>query len=662
MKQTLGLLLASCLLAADLPVREVILYKHGIGYFSRSGDLGAGESARLDFNARDMNDVLKSLTVVEKGGGKITGLRYDASIPLSQKLADLPFQIEKNRPLAEILDQLRGARITLSLGTGTISGAIVSGRVVPGTNERPQSERLVVMLDSGELRTADLGEVTGIQFADPRLQQQFRDYLIAVDGSRSREQRSVYIDSSDKAARSINVSYVIPVPVWKSSYRLIFQPNSQPTLEGWAIVDNTTGQDWTGVRLSLVSGRPISFVSRLYEPRYAERPVAELAEEQAKAPIVHQGAIGGAVPGSADLMAKGRRSALADQAVIMAAPPPPPAPMKEAAIVAPSVVESAAGRELGDLFEYSLPTPVTVKRNESAMLPFLQDKLAARKLLIYTGDGLHPTNAAEISNTSGKTLDGGPITVFDGGAYGGEALMETTKAGDKRLISYAVDLGTRITTAFDSSSEQVREIHVRRGILTFKNAVSEVRTYTIRNVDARPKTLILEHAVRPEYKLVGPKASETTADAYRFEVALAASAEQKFAVTEERVIENSISLINLTPDILITYVQNQALSASARKQLEKVADLKRQVAAAEQDMGQADADADRMAKDAQRVRQNLESLNRVAGQQAQVQTYAKQLADLEAAIAGARDKRAAAENRRQQLMTELNTTIEALQF
>jgi hypothetical protein len=186
---------------------------------------------------------------------------------LGQKIADLPFQIDRNKPLADILDQLRGARVTLNVGSSTLTGSVVSGRVVPGTNEKPQSERVVLMLDSGELRTIDLAEVSSIRFTDARLQEQLRDYLTAYDTSRSKEQRSVYIDSTGKAARSIDVSYVVPVPVWKSSYRLIFQPNAQPTLEGWAIVDNTTGQDWTNVRLSLVSGRPISFVSRLYEPR-----------------------------------------------------------------------------------------------------------------------------------------------------------------------------------------------------------------------------------------------------------------------------------------------------------------------------------------------------------------------------------------------------------
>ena len=170
-----------------------------------------------------------------------------------------------------------------------------------------------------------------------------------------------------------------------------------------------------------------------------------------------------------------------------------------------------SGQELGELFEYVIAQPVTIRKNESAMLPFLQQQIDARKLLIYSDhSSQHPTNAAELTNTSGKTLDGGPITVYDGGAYGGEALMETLKAGDKRLISYAVDLGTRITSAFDSKAAIVRELHASRGILTTKMAAEETRTYTIRNVDQKAKTLILEHPLRPDYTLLNQKPSEKT--------------------------------------------------------------------------------------------------------------------------------------------------------
>ncbi len=276
-------------MAADIPIREVILYKSGVGYFERGGTLRPGESAHLDFKASEMNDVLKSLTVEDRNGGKVTGLRYDSSEPLDQKLAAFPFRIGSQTPLSLFLDQMKGAKVEIKYGAETVSGNIVSGRSVAGDDKRPEREQLVLMLDSGELRTFDLAAANSIRFADPVLQLQLKDYLLAVNQSRSKDKRSVYIDSSDAKERQIAASYMVPMPVWKSSYRLIFNDKTEPALEGWAIVDNTTGEDWTNVRLAVVSGRPVSFISSLYEPKYVVRQTVDLPEDRAAAPVVYEG-------------------------------------------------------------------------------------------------------------------------------------------------------------------------------------------------------------------------------------------------------------------------------------------------------------------------------------------------------------------------------------
>jgi len=665
MKRTIWLAgaLAICAVAAELPVRQIVLYKHGVGYFERSGELAAGESARLDFKASEMDDVLKSLTIEEKGGGKISGLRYDSSQPLAQKLADFPFQLGAGQPLSAVLDQLKGASIELKFANETVIGAIVAARLVPGDDRRPEREQITLLMDAGDLRNFDLGAAAGIRFTDARLQAQFKDYLAALTDARSKEKRSVYIDSTDAKQREVRAGYMIPTPVWKSSYRLIFGDGPQPMLEGWAIVDNTTGEDWNKVDLSLVSGRPISFISQLYEPRYVARQTAELEEDRAAVPVVYQDAV------------EVESSAL--NAVPMPAPPPPPAakaalPMNGRALEqfaqlqkAPPIanVTPAAGRELGELFEYHIPTPVTVRRNESAMLPFLQQKIDARRLLIYSDpSSTHPMDAAEIVNSTGKTLDGGPITVYEAGAYAGEALMETVKTGDKRLIGYGVDLGTRITTQFDTRSDTIREIHARRGILTTRNASLETRTYTIRNVDQKAKTLIIEHAARPEYNLLDRKPSEKTSNAYRFEVKLAPGATEKFPVTEERVYERAFTVTDLTPDVLIYYVRNKDLNDAGRKQLEQIATLKQQLAAASREMERIDQQVNELVRDQERVRQNIASLNQVSGQQQQVQAYAQRLAGQESQLAGLHDRRAELDKKRAALEGDVSSSIEALAF
>jgi hypothetical protein len=683
---------AAAALAADLPVKQVVLYKHGVGFFERAGTLGPGESARLDFNASDMNDVLKSLTLTDSGGAKISGLRYDSMDPLSHKLAEFPFQIEGGQSLAAMFDQLKGARVELKLGNDTVSGIIVTGRVVAGTDKQSEREYLTLMLDSGEMRTVDLDAASGIRFPDVKLQAQFKDYLGALSAARSKDKRSVYIDSSDAKERQVVASYMIPAAVWKSSYRLIFGEKGQPTLEGWAIVDNTTGEDWTKVQLSLVSGRPISFVSQLYAPKYVNRPGAELADDAAARPVVHEGTftsdgapildqkVAGAGGGYGGYMAKAKMAAPAAPA---ASPVPRSLNGRDAAdlislaspgvaadenvlfrsVGASTIVASASAGELGELFEYRIAQPVTIRKGESAMLPFLQQAIDSRKLLIYSDhSSQHPTNAAELTNSTGKTLDGGPITVYDGGAYGGEALMETLKAGDKRLISYAVDLGTRITEAFNSKSAVVREIHAVRGMMTVKSSMEETRTYTIRNVDRKAKTLIVEHPLRQGYTLLNQKAAEKTPDAYRFEIALAADKSQEFAVNEERVFDQSYQVTNVTPDFLGAYIQNKALSDTGRRQLQGISDKKSQIADNDRSLEDNRNQIRDLSSDEDRIRQNINSLRVVSSQQQQVQTYAKQLDEHEQRLVALRDAGAELNKKHTTLQTELNKLVDALTF
>jgi len=645
--------------AADLPITEVTLYKHGVAHLERAGELKPGETARLDFKPDDMNDVLKSLTVTDGSGGKVNGVRYDSSDPLEKRLADFPFQLSAGASLAAFLDQMKGARIELKLGAGDAAGTIISARVVL-ESDKSQREVLVLLMDSGDIRSFDLGAASAVKLSDPKLQSQLTAYLTVLNQSHARDRRSVYIDAVGSGPRKLTASYMTPAAVWKSSYRLMFGAAGEPTLEGWAIVDNTTGDDWSNVRLAVVSGKPVSFITQLYSPRYVQRPFAELAENQAAAPVVYQGAVTGAMEAKDELMNKAAAPAAAQRAQLGLGAGVGGGTFRA---VPSSIAATADTRQAGELFEYSFATPVTVKQGESAMLPFLQQKIGARKLLVYSDSyGVNPRDAAELTNNTGKTLDGGPITVYDAGTYAGEALVETLPMSDKRLISYGVDLGTRVTTAFNSSQAVVREIHFQRGILTARSAMQETKTYTIKNVDAKAKTLVIEHTQRSGYTLIERKPSETTPSAYRFEVKLAASGTETFPVREEHVYDQALSVTNLTPDVLAVYVQNKTLNAAARQQLDQIAQKKAEVAANDAALRQAEADINSLTQDQTRIRSNIESLNRVNGQQDQVQQYARQLAAAETKLAALRDTQSDLRKKKAALDSDLNSLMERIEF
>ena len=656
--------IAALLPAAELPIREVVLYKHGVGFFERAGSIPAGETARLDFKVSEMNDVLKSLIINGKSE-RVTGLRYDSSIPLAQTLAEFPFRIDAGVALSGVLDQLKGARVELQIGSERTDGEIVAARVVAGDKDHAERQQIVLLVDSGAMRTLDLDAATSIGFTDPKLQAQFREYLGALTAARSKDKRSVYIDGNVAGARDITAEYIIPTPIWKSSYRLLFG-EGEPVLEGWAIVDNTTDDDWVNVQMALVSGKPISFISELYSPRYIQRLRAELPEEQAVAPELHDGAIFSTPSGSVSVNGVAAGSA---GGMLGGIGPPAAQPMMQRSGArfksAPSsIAATGAAFEIADLFEYRIAQPVTIKKNQSAMLPFLQSKIKGRKVVLYSDQtSAHPLNAAELSNSTGETLDGGPVTVFDAGAYAGEALVETVKAGDKRLISYGVDLGTRIATTLESGTLEEREFHLNRGVMTVKVSVDRTTTFTIHNVDAKAKTLIIEDPIEQGFTVISSqKPTETTASVRRFEVSLGAKADVKFPVVEERIDSEEQTVSSLTPDMLLAYSRNKHLSDAGKRGLGQILDVKRKITANSSQMDLTSGQIRTATSDEERMRRNLESLNHVSGQQEVVQKYAAQLAQLETKIATLNDQVNDIGNRSAALQAELNDLIEKVSF
>jgi hypothetical protein len=332
-------------------------------------------------------------------------------------------------------------------------------------------------------------------------------------------------------------------------------------------------------------------------------------------------------------------------------------------LLAASTVQGATGATLGELFEYHFPSLVTIRKNESAMLPFLQDRIEARKLLIYTdNDGEHPVNAAEITNNTGKTLDGGPITVYDGGAYAGEALVETLKAGDKRLIGYAVDYGTRITSAFNSGLRDIREIHVKDGVLSLRYSERDTRTYTINNVDSKAKTLILQQEGVSQYTVLSPKPLERTASAYRFQTDIPANTSRDVKIELEQVIRTSESISSSSPDFLMTLVTNKDLDAMGRRRLNSIVDLKRQIVETKSAWESTKAQISDLTDDQNRLRQNIDSLNRVKGQEEQVRNYSETLSKNEVQLAQLRDREKSLASQQAQLNTRLRDAINVLDF
>ncbi len=284
-------------------------------------------------------------------------------------------------------------------------------------------------------------------------------------------------------------------------------------------------------------------------------------------------------------------------------------------------------------------------------------------MLLYTpgASGEHPYDALLLENTTGKTLDGGAITVIEGNQYAGEALMETMKAGDHRPVSFAVDLGTRISTAFDSRSNDVFSVKVRRGTVFTRARNVELKTYTVRNTDSRPKKLVIEHPVRPEWKLAdGLKAAETTARHYRFRLDLPARETATLRVEEEHEVSSSVALTSLTPELLAIYVRNKALSPEAQKQVERIFAVKEQIVTAQKEVAARQEELNEIFRDQERLRQNINNLRSVPGQQEQVNAYAAKLTAQEKQVEAKNAALSTGRNHLRQLQAQLDQLMNTI--
>ncbi|MCZ2153658.1 MAG: hypothetical protein LC114_07120 [Bryobacterales bacterium] len=659
---------AAAVCAQDLPVKRVVIYKNGVGYVERTGPVNGDQPVSLTFRAEEMTDVLKSLSV-SSSGGAVERVRFSTDEGLEEKLKAFPFRIKPGEGLASLLDGLRGERIESTQGAERVTGTILSARTVPATTQVPAREYVTLLVD-GSLKNYEIASLGDLRFANAALGRQVAEYLRVVAEARNQDRRTVTIDLAKSANTQLSARYMTPMPVWKSSYRMLFGKEAKPVLEGWAVVDNTSGEDWSGVSLSLVSGKPVSFLTNIYPPVNVDRPFVPLPGIGGAAPVTYESGMrssGAPVPPAPAMRMEKAMAGGVVGGIIGGVPSSEvAADLAERQGAQQSAIASvASGEEAGALFAYHFPDRVNVRKDESVMLPFLQRTVSAQRLLIYSegqGSANHPMLAFELTNDSGLTLDGGSVTVFDGGEYAGEALFETTRQGGKRLMSYGVDLATTLRREPSSGSRVVTEISMRRGVMQIKSKQRSVVKYTASNDDARTKTLIVERPIRPNFGTISPAVSEKTSTANRFRFELPAAGAIPIEFVDEYPLQESLQVTNLNEDQLMVYLRNQALSASGRSALEKIVSKKREIAENQSRLAAVDARINSLNSQMERVRRNMGSLNSIAGQQAQVQKLAAELGTLQTDTAAAEVELDRLREKDVSLKSELNNLIESAEF
>ncbi len=657
--------------ASEIPIRRIVLYQHGLGGFERIGVVHQDQTLTLHFKESEMSDVLKSLTVLDLDGGRVEAVAYDSQKPPQKQLEDFGFDLREGDALQGLLSQLQGARVEVEVaGRAPITGSVLG--LDHRTERRGDADvrvpRLTVLGDDGRVVSADLFDLKGLRFLDEGLASDIARYLAVLRQTHHRDRRGLELRCAGEGERRVLVAYAVEQPVWKATYRLVVPERSQeerrPLLQGWAIVDNATDEDWTDVELVLVAGMPISFRFDLYTPRFVERPGLDL-RRLSEAALRRESPFADAGP---DSTLSGRAGKIV---AAPAAPLPAEKRMKSRDKVA--LVEelerqqqAAATREVGELLQYRIEHPVSIPRGRSALLPIVNERVDGRRLSYYDESvrGNHPMSAVRLVNSTGLTLEGGPLTVFEGGDYAGENYLATLRPDEVRYVPFAVDLGVDATTKRETRRERVRRVVVVRGVVrTYRDRV-ETRTYSFRVEDDEARTIVVHHPRRNGARLLVPsEPSEQDLGQYRFELTVPAGAEGSLKVREAFDEIQTVSISDFTPDLVSVWQENGLLDPAFEAALQDILQRKQRIAELGRRIEGEQKSLDDLYRDQERLRLNLQALPGTTPEEKDLRgTYVEKLAKGEEEVASIRSRLDELRTRLESERGELDRIVSKLAF
>ncbi len=606
----------------DLPVTKAMLFSSGVGYFEHSGAVDGDGTVRLSFKTEQINDVLKSMVLMDLDGGTVTSVAYAGNDPVDRALGSFSIDISGQPTLADLLRQLRGAEVVVDTITGKILGVEAENRTT-GNPPVTVTEHILRLVTDKGIQSVRLSATTSLMFTDKKMQGELNEALALLIGAKDTDRKPVDVRFIGKGKRRVRIGYLVESPVWKTSYRLDLSPE-EPLLQGWAIVENTSDNDWKSVNLSLISGRPISFVQDLYTPLYLDRPVVIPELFASLRPRLYEEGIDSGR--KAEKLAESREMDSLLRARRSAATPAAPSAgagfggrsesgkdRADAAFdLGSSVQAMASGSGVGELFQFTIEHPVNMQRRRSAMLPIVNQKVKAEKISIYNArqHATVPLNGVYLTNTTGLKLLSGPVTVFDGSTYAGDAQIGHLAPGEKRLLSYALDLAVTIDPTA-ASSNKVTAIKMVRGVLHVTRVTTFTQKYSVKNKATEKRTLIIEHPFVNGRNLVAPKTfEEKTPQVYRFRVPIEASTNGDFIVEEQQPGLQQVVILSASPNSYLAYLSEGVISDAIRQALQKAAAMQNEISQLEGQLNQLIQQKAAIEQGQDRLRKNIETAGR----------------------------------------------------
>ncbi|MHA1684308.1 MAG: hypothetical protein ACTSUE_25450 [Promethearchaeota archaeon] len=633
------------------------MFKHGVAFFTLKGIIDGNATISLEFKKKEMNDVLKSLLVLDLSGtGYVSSISYDADQDINRILEDIAIGVESKGSFLSLLENFKGAVINLLVGGKELSGKImgIQEYEIIGDSQSIMKPALVILNREGIIIQINFTDIKSLKLEDPVLQKDLEFYLSTMISGKKKDAKRIFINCEGEGKRDILTRYIIESPVWKTSYRIIIpeeitgqsRGNSKEScfLSGWCLVENTTEQDWDEIQLSLVAGMPVSFICPIYPPMYVSRPRVEPPKVAQIGPADIDDEVEEVMY---DMMPKMKKHARS--------PPPPPgaapaAPSGMAALVKTSrprrsmkafmkqakETTSVSTKDMGELFEYKIAKPVTIKRKKSALVPIVSKDIEASKILLYE-EGQHPKNpmaCLEIKNTSGVTLEQGPVTIFYEENLAGEAMLPFLNQDEVRILSYALEQGVAIEKDIDSWSKNIHKVLFNGGYSYEYYYRERKTTYKINNKTNRSFSLYIDHPKSAGYELHGMDIKPTdTPNFHRFKVSLDKKKAIKLEVKEREETYSSVHIWDMNKKNLLEkvtfYIKHDWIDKKKEGMLHDIAEQLESLQKGRGEQSDLESEKSSIFSEQNRLRQNIKSMSTSSSERNLRQKYVKKLDDQE---------------------------------
>ncbi|AYG68136.1 MULTISPECIES: DUF4139 domain-containing protein [unclassified Rhizobium] len=627
-------------LAADNgAIRSITLSSGGLAEVSRSADVNSDGVIRIEVPLDQVDDILKSL-VVNGSAGSVAGMSLAGPQPLQETFKGLPFSLEALSSVPSLLTSMQGAKVSVTSGGKTVEGNIL-GIETRKADEKATVHLLTVIDRDGAVETLALGEDASVRLDDPDMRAKLAKAAAAI--ARGKNDRTRTVDVKVNGAGNsgdIGLTYVVPSPIWKTAYKVVIEGNDKAHLQAWTVLENASGEDWRGIKLTLTSAEPVTLKQGLHQLYWRERQEVPVNTASNNVPD----------PDSGDLS---NRRRLASNAEERAAPAPAKAIMggvsrKEYAAdepespVAPMqivVANPTAATESDISATFELPGTYDLANGDTLSVPIMDAEVEADTVDMYrAGSGYrNPIAAVMLKNTTGVSMPPGILTLYDSKTgYIGDSQLSALPKEDTRLASFATDRKVSISEQ-QTPTEEIASLKVSDGMMQAVVKYRQTTTYTVSGALDGERTVVVEHPIRDGWSFSSAEGFGKTATHQRLKTVVPAGTEKTLTAVDEQLQSNSYALVDAEPDMLLGWSASTHDKALTDK-LANLAEARKKQVVAQNGLAGFDSEIEKITNEQERIRRNIGA---VPDNSDLKKRYLKGLADSEDQIAAVGQKRAA---------------------